>query len=208
MWLEKAYTGAHTHIFPFGYQKCGTTKATYRFNAILIKTPTAFFAELEQITLNFLWIHKRPQADKSILRKRSKAGGVTLLVVRLHYKAAAIETMCGCPRVHIMSSSFFKPGTVACQVPLSMEFSRQEYCSGLPSPTLGDLLEPGIKLTSPGSCIGGHILYHCTSWEAPSKQYGTDAQIKGTWWRPQKQTHDLWSVNLQQRRQEYTLEGR
>ena len=108
----------------------------------------------------------------------------------------------------VMSDSLWTPWTVACQVPLSMEFSRQEYCSGLPSPTLGDLLEPGIKLTSPGSCIGGHILYHCTSWEAPSKQYGTDAQIKGTWWRPQKQTHDLWSVNLQQRRQEYTLEGR
>ena len=37
----------------------------------------------------------------------------------------------------------------ACQVPLSMEFSRQEYWSGLPFPSLGDLPDPGIGPTSP-----------------------------------------------------------
>jgi len=39
--------------------------------------------------------------------------------------------------------------TVACQDPLSMEFSRQEYWSGLPFPSPGDLHDPGIKLSSP-----------------------------------------------------------
>ena len=38
--------------------------------------------------------------------------------------------------------------TVAHWAPLSMEFSRLEYWSGLPFPTLGDLPDPGIKLTS------------------------------------------------------------
>ena len=38
--------------------------------------------------------------------------------------------------------------TVALLAPLSMGFSRQEYWSGLPSPTLGDLLNPGIEPTS------------------------------------------------------------
>ena len=38
--------------------------------------------------------------------------------------------------------------SAACQVPLSMEFSRQEYWSKLPFPTLGDLPDPGIKLVS------------------------------------------------------------
>ena len=36
--------------------------------------------------------------------------------------------------------------TVASQAPLSMEFSRQEYWSGLPFPTPGDLLDPGVRL--------------------------------------------------------------
>ena len=37
------------------------------------------------------------------------------------------------------------PWTVACQVPPTMGFSRQEYCSGLPFPSPGDLPEPGIE---------------------------------------------------------------
>ena len=41
------------------------------------------------------------------------------------------------------------PWTVAHQTPLSMEFSRQEYRSGLPCPHPGDLLDPGIKPESP-----------------------------------------------------------
>ena len=39
---------------------------------------------------------------------------------------------------------FATPWTVACQVPLSMGFSRQEYLSGLPFPSIGDLPDPGI----------------------------------------------------------------
>ena len=41
------------------------------------------------------------------------------------------------------------PWTVAHQAPLSMEFSRQEYWSGLPFPSPGDLPDPGIKPRSP-----------------------------------------------------------
>ena len=39
--------------------------------------------------------------------------------------------------------------TVADQAPPSMEFSRQEYCSGLPFPSSGDLPDPGMELGSP-----------------------------------------------------------
>ena len=38
--------------------------------------------------------------------------------------------------------------TVARQVPLSMEFSRQEYWSGLPFPSPGDIPDPGIEARS------------------------------------------------------------
>ena len=37
------------------------------------------------------------------------------------------------------------PWTIACQAPLFMEFSRQEYQSGLPFPPPGDLPNPGIE---------------------------------------------------------------
>ena len=44
---------------------------------------------------------------------------------------------------------FATPWTVAYQAPLSMGFSRQEYWSGLPFPSPGDLPNPGIKPRSP-----------------------------------------------------------
>ena len=43
---------------------------------------------------------------------------------------------------------FVAPWTVACQAPLSMESSRQEYGSGFPFPILGDLPNPGIEPVS------------------------------------------------------------
>ena len=49
----------------------------------------------------------------------------------------------------VMSNSFAIPRTVAYQAPLAMGFPRQEYWSGLPFPSLGDLPDPGIKPGSP-----------------------------------------------------------
>ena len=43
------------------------------------------------------------------------------------------------------------PTDCTCQVPLSVEFPRQEYWSRLPFPIPGDLPDPGIELTSPAS---------------------------------------------------------
>ena len=48
-----------------------------------------------------------------------------------------------------MSDFLVTPWTVARQAPLSMEFSRQEYLSGLPFPSLEDFPDPGIKPASP-----------------------------------------------------------
>ena len=46
---------------------------------------------------------------------------------------------------------FATPWTTACQAPLSMGFSRQEYWSVLPFPPPGDISDPGTKPTSLGS---------------------------------------------------------
>ena len=53
-----------------------------------------------------------------------------------------------------MSNSFATPWTIACQAPLSMEFSRQESWSGLPFPPPGDLPDLGIELVSPALAGG------------------------------------------------------
>ena len=53
-------------------------------------------------------------------------------------------SVCLLSRVRFLAT----PGTVADQAPLSMEFSRQEYWSGLSFPTLASLPNPGIKPTS------------------------------------------------------------
>ena len=49
---------------------------------------------------------------------------------------------------------FATPWTVAHQAPLSMGFSRQEYWSGLPFPSPGDLSNPGIEPRSPALQAG------------------------------------------------------
>ena len=62
--------------------------------------------------------------------------------------------------------------TVACQAPWSIGFSRQEYWSGLPFPSPGDLPNPGIKRVSPAL---RWILY---CWEAGETPHASKVMLK------------------------------
>ena len=66
-------------------------------------------------------------------------------------------------------SNPLRPHGLACQAPLSMEFFRLEYWSGLPFPSPGSLPDPVIKpasLTSPA--LAGRFFTASATWEAPT----------------------------------------
>jgi len=73
--------------------------------------------------------------------------------------------------------------TVARQVPLSMEFSRQKYWSGLPNPPPGDLPDPGTEpVTHMSPPLTGGFFATSTSWEAALRaSCGLIAKVNSTY---------------------------
>ena len=83
---------------------------------------------------------------------------------------------------------FATPCTVACQVPLSVGFPRQEYWSGLPFPPPGDLPEPGIESMSP-ALAGGFF-----TTEPPGKPWQRDRNLGFQMPPPTPPTY-VWTVH-------------
>ena len=97
----------------------------------------------------------------------------------LHYDFTPwVCTHC-CVTVHSLSRVwlFATPWTITCQAPLSMGFPRQEYWSGLPFFSPGDLPDPGVEPTFP-ALAGGFF----TIWATREAQLCTWGRCKGGKW--------------------------
>ena len=108
-----------------------------------------FFSYISVIPSRFYYLTTLPLSDFTVLERFYAQYFSTPpsypLVISASLKV--LRTM----RTHVWLSCvwlFVTPWSVACQVPLSMAFSRQEYWSGLPFPSPGDLPDPGME---PGS---------------------------------------------------------
>ena len=82
-----------------------------------------------------------------------------------------------------MSTSIANPWTVAHQAPLSLQFPRQEYYSGLPSPSPGDLPNPGIVKSVSPALAGGFL-----TTELPGKPIKISSTLK-------KKDNDLFEIS-------------
>ena len=68
-------------------------KAIFRFSAIPINIPMAYFTYVDQIFQKFMWNHKRPQIATEILWKKNKFGGIMLPNIKLYYKVIVVKAV-------------------------------------------------------------------------------------------------------------------
>ena len=115
---------------------------------------------------------KSPSIHWGQVHVRKGEGKVNIeLQNHLHSYISEMQCVHACQVASVMTNSV-QLWTEACQAPLSMAFSKQEYWSRLPCPPPGDLPDPEIEpvfLTS--TCIKRQVLYHWHQLESPEIQY-------------------------------------
>ena len=141
------------------------------------------------ITLPSPWaLHQEDEGPAYLALKASRAhlqdNQMTLKNRDSTLKVKVLVTSC--------ARLFATPQTVAHQGPVSMEFSRQEYWSGLPCPLPGDLPDPGIEPASPALHADSLLseppekptLKQCTQNPIHSKALCRSSNLRGVLVRP------------------------
>ena len=113
------------------------------------------------------WVHMPSSRESSLPRDRNSSPASPALQVD------SCTELPGMPMIYCEAKLlshvrlFAIPWTIACQAPLSMGFSRQELCSGLPCPPPEDLPDPGIEPESFMSpALAGEFFTTRATWEA------------------------------------------
>ena len=133
---------------------------------------------LDNFAQGFSCQHKH-STTQGVIRKATKGVWVQINILFSYCKLRSVSSWCfeSCRLICVCAQSltgvwlFATPWTVAHQAPLSMGFQRQEYRSGLPFLSPGDLLNPGIK---PG-------LLHCRQSLLSSESPGKPIYIHSGW---------------------------
>ena len=79
-----------------------------------------------------------------------------------------------------LSCVFVTPWAVVHQLPLPIEFSKQEYWSGLAFPSPGSLLEPGIETATPASPVFADILCDENNRSLMGREEGRGFRMRNT----------------------------
>ena len=107
-------------------------------------------------------LNSRTHAISRFADRRSRTCYHGIISKCLYWKVHGCSVTQSCP-------TLYDPTTAAHQPPLSMEFSRQEYLSGLPFPSPEDLPNSGSNLKLLCLLHWQADFYHCATWEAYEK---------------------------------------
>ena len=113
---------------------------------------TAYLSHISDLPSKVFWVQGESSQKHLFFSMTSSIG----LIVTRSQKPSSCVCVCVCVCVSESLNCvrlFATPWTVACQASLSMEFSRQEYWSGLPFPSPEDPPSPGIEPWSPADSL-------------------------------------------------------
>ena len=111
-----------------------------------------------------VFLHPKAQGSQSV---SFPSNHLQVVIAHCSFRTK-LGWQCACVLSHFSCVQLFvTPGTVACQAPLSMGFSRQEYWSRLPFPPPGDLPDPGIEA---GALMFPALATRFFTWEAQGLQ--------------------------------------